>query len=121
MDRILLTGVRLDVHLGVPLQERAVPQTVIADIECGCDASAAGLSDDFSQTIDYAAVLDAICLAASRRSFSLVEALAESLAAAVLDQFNVASVRVLIRKPSALAAQNVEWAGVEIHRNRQRD
>jgi len=118
MDKIILTGIHLDVHLGVPEEERAVPQTIIADVECEYDLRAAGLSDDFTQTIDYAAIHETLQTAATRRPYALVESMAETMASAVLEQFDVASVRVLIRKPSALEARRVDWAGVEIVRRR---
>ena len=120
MDKILLNGVRLDVHLGVPVDERALLQTVVVDVECEYDTRPAGLADDFSQTLDYAAIHEAVRRTAASRPYALVEALAESIASTVLDQFNVAGVRIRLRKPAALAAKGVNWAGVEIHRIRNR-
>ena len=118
MDKIVLSGVPLMVRLGVPDDERADPQEVFADIELDFDVRPAARGDDFSQTIDYAAVHRVIQRAAQSRPYSLVETLAESITAAVLDGFGVAGVRVRIRKPGALRAQGVQWAGVEIFRSR---
>jgi 7,8-dihydroneopterin aldolase/epimerase/oxygenase len=119
MDKILLSGVRLEVLLGVPEAERAVPQTVIADVEFEYDLSPAGLTDDFAKAIDYAAVHETLRRAATIRPYALIESMAEVMAAAVLQQFDVASVRILIRKPAALQARGVDWAGVEIVRRRR--
>jgi 7,8-dihydroneopterin aldolase/epimerase/oxygenase len=118
MDKILLNGVRLEVHLGVPEEERAVPQTVIADVEFELDLRPAGLSDDFAKTADYAEVHQTLRRAATNRPYALIEAMAEAMAAAVLEQFDVESVRVRIRKPAALQSRGVDWAGVEIVRRR---
>jgi dihydroneopterin aldolase len=119
MDRILLSGVRLEVHLGVGDAERAVPQTVIACLECEFNLEKAGRTDDFTRTIDYGAIHQAVREAAGGRPYALVEALAESIASAVLARFPVDGVRVLIRKPAALASSGVDWAGVEILRRRR--
>lgn len=118
MDKILLTGVRLEVHLGVPPEERAKVQTIFADIELNYDVSAAGISDDFRKTIDYAAVHETVRRVACGRAFALIEAMAEEMAAAVLAEYPAERVRVAIRKPAALQARGVEWAGVEIVRAR---
>lgn len=118
MDRILLRGVRLEVKLGVPEEERANPQIIIADIEINCDVSAAGKSDDFRKTVDYAAVHETVRRVACGRPFALVEAMAEEMAAALLRAYPVERVRVLIRKPEALRDRGVDWAGVEIVRKR---
>jgi hypothetical protein len=42
--------------------------------------------------------------------------MAEAMAHAVLSAYEIASVRILIRKPKALSAVGVDWAGVEIVR-----
>jgi dihydroneopterin aldolase len=118
-DRILLHDVQLQVHLGVPLEERASPQTISLDLACETDVRPAGLSDDFRLTVDYAALLDTAQEIAAARPYALVESLAEEIAAAVLARFPISSVHVLIRKPAALAHRGVGWAGVEIFRSRQ--
>lgn len=118
MDKILLNGVKLDVHIGVIEEERATAQTILADLELEYDVRSAGLSDDVTKTVDYAAVHQAVESAATGRRYALIEALAEAIAAAVLDRFEVDSVRVRIRKPGALRSRGVDWAGVEIIRRR---
>ena len=118
-DKILLSGVHLVCHIGVPDEERAQAQGLILDLEMGVDLRRAGASDRFEDTVDYAAVREVMERVAGQRPYSLVEALAESLAAAVLEEFaTVESVRVLVRKPAALAHLRVEWPGVEIVRTR---
>jgi len=118
MDKILLGGARLEVHLGVPEEERRQAQTVVVDLEMDFDIRAAAAADDFRLTVDYAAVHETLRRVASERPYALVECLAERLAAAVLDGFPVRSVRVRVKKPAALASRGVEFAGVEIVRER---
>lgn len=117
-DKIILKGVRLDVHLGVPPEERSESQGVLVDIELTCDITRAGYTDRFQDTIDYAAVRTTLAEVAARRPYVLVESLAESMAEAVLERFPAMQVRVLVKKPRALAHAGVDWAGVEIVRRR---
>lgn len=118
MDRILLSGVKLDVHIGVSEQERATAQTIYADLELECCLRAAGLTDDVTKTVDYAAVHEAIWRTAQSRRYALVEALAEAIATVLLEKFTIDRVRVRIRKPGALQSRGVDWAGVDILRGR---
>jgi 7,8-dihydroneopterin aldolase/epimerase/oxygenase len=118
MDKIILSGVALDVHIGVPVVERSRAQELILDVELGCYTRTAGGSDNFHDTVDYSAVHHTVKRVACERAWALVEALAESIAAAILTEFPVAAVRVLVRKPAALRDRGVAWAGVEIVRER---
>lgn len=118
MDKILLSGIRLEVNLGVPAEERSLPQTVVVDAEFEFDCREAARDDDFTRTIDYSAVHATLRQAATSRPYALVETMAEAMAAAVLAGFEVESVRILIRKPKALSAEGVDWAGVEIVRRK---
>jgi dihydroneopterin aldolase len=118
MDKIIVSGARLSVHLGVPPHERSIAQEIVADIEVEFDIARASATDHFADTIDYAAIHETARLTATARPYSLVESMAESIAQAVLARHAVASVRVLIRKPAALRDRGVDWAGVEITRRR---
>ncbi len=117
MDKVILSGARLAVRIGVTGEERAAPQDVVVDVELHLDTRAAARTDDLRLSVDYAAVREAIGRAAEAPC-ALVETLAERMAAAVLGQFPAEAVRVLVRKPGALREQGVDWAGVEITRRR---
>lgn len=118
MDKILLNGVHLSVHLGVPPAERSLLQEIVLDVEMEFDTRPAGESDVFAQTVDYSAVHSTIRRVATEQPYSLVECMAERIAAAVLAEFPIESIRVLLKKPAALRARNVDCAAVEIVRRR---
>lgn len=118
MDKIILSGLRLAVHLGVSEKERSTPQEVVLDIETGFDTSRAGASDLFGDTVDYSSIFAAAQEAAAARPYALVESMAEEVCRAILGRHPVDSVRVLLRKPQALRDRGVDWAGVEITRRR---
>ncbi len=118
MDRIHVNNAELRVRLGVPEAERAVPQSVFLDLAVEFDIRASAASDDFTKTIDYAALHAAAVEVAGAKPYALVETLAESIAAAILARFPVESVHLTLRKPGALQHAGVAWAGVEITRRR---
>jgi dihydroneopterin aldolase len=118
MDKILLKGLRFHGYHGVAEEERRMGQKYEVDAELICDLSAAGQTDDFLQTIDYAAVVRLIIEIGTQKSFQLFEALAEAIAHSILDRFPVKEVRIVVKKLSPPIAQTLAYAGVEIHRKR---
>jgi dihydroneopterin aldolase len=104
--------------VGITDEERAVPQALSVDVELGLDLSRAGRRDDLAETVDYVAVCEVVATVVKTRAFHLIEAIAEGMAAAVLDRFPVAEVRVRVRKPGALLAWRVPHAAVEVCRTR---
>lgn len=118
MDHVILHGARLEARIGVTEEERARPQELVIDLELETDTREAARTDDLAHSVDYAAVWRRTAGVAGRQPYALVETLAERIAAALLDGFPVRAVRVRVRKPGALRAEGVEWAGVEIERRR---
>lgn len=86
-DRILITGLDLPCHIGVPKEERLLPQNILADIRLALRDSWQGINDRLDGTIDYeqAALLCRKTAAAKPRQ--LLETLADDLAAALFDRF----------------------------------
>ena len=119
MDRIYIPDVPVDTRIGVPEEERASPQRLLVSVVLHGDLSAAGRSDDFSATIDYAAVAETVIHTSLDRPRSLIEALAEDVACEILAGYPVDRVSVKVVKPSALAAQGAPFAAVEIERSRR--
>ena len=99
----------------MPDAERRKRQKILIDLELGLDLRKAGRSDRVEQTADYAAVSREVKDLAESRPFKLVEAIAESAAALVLDRFRVREVSVRIRKFSVPGTCSV---GVEISRKK---
>lgn len=118
MDRILVPELPLQARVGITEEERAMPQALSVDVELGLDLSRAGRRDDFTETVDYVAVCEVVASVVGSRAFHLIEAVAEEVAAAVLDRFPVAEVRVRVRKPGALPAWRAPHAAVEVRRAR---
>ena len=115
MDTIFISDLKVKTKLGVPAWERMVAQTIILDIEIGCDLSAAGKSDAVADTIDYGAVVARIQATLKEHSFQLAEALAEHVCQLILKEFGALSVKVKVAKPGILAG--LKALGVVIERS----
>lgn len=107
---------RFEGRHGVPERERATPQPIQVDVELSLDLSAAGRSDDLSQTVDYSAVFQACRRVVEGSSRRLIEAIAEAIAAELLADFPIGEVRVRVRKPRVGLPGTLDYAGVEITR-----
>lgn len=121
-DKILIEGLEVFARHGVDPAERKLGQRFVIDVEVTVDLEAAGRTDDLGASVDYAAVADTAVEAATvppaRR---LIEAVAEAVAARVLDRFApVAAVRVRVRKPAAPIRHRFASVGVEVVRERRR-
>ena len=116
MDTIFLSEVKVQTKLGVPEWERMMPQTIILDIEIGCDLSQAGKSDAIADTIDYGRVVSRIRDTLNEHSFQLVEALAEHVCQLILSEFDALSVKIKVAKPGILPG--LKALGVVIERTK---
>jgi dihydroneopterin aldolase len=118
-DRIELRGLRvLGVH-GVLPEERVKAQPFELDLDLEVDLADAGRSDALDDTVDYAGVVDrAGAVIAGPGKYRLLEALAEAIAAAALEDVRVVSVTVGLRKLEPPLAADIATVGVRITRSR---
>ena len=118
MDFIRIRKLQLSVFLGVYPDEQKALRPTFVDIELGLDLSLAASSDALADTVDYAALTDAIrTRCAPPLRFALVERLAGEIADICLGfDERIESVRVTVGKPGAIiGAETVE---VELFRRR---
>ena len=121
MDKIILKGIRFHGYHGVAEAERQLGQKYEIDLELMVDLSTAGKTDDLTHTIDYAQVVQLVIEIGTGQSFQLFEALAETIADAVITQFQIDEVRIAVKKLSPPIESRLAYAGVEIHRKRESD
>ncbi len=117
-DRILLEGIEIPAALGVTAAERRMRRPVTLDIEIERDLTQAGRSDRIADTLHYGRIFEVIEDVAASREHKLVEALADRIAAAVLERFDAAAIIVTVRKPKPIAGV-LQYAGVKIRRTRE--
>lgn len=114
MDIVFLEEIKLDIVIGIYEWERKVPQTIRIDIDIGLPHSRAGETDSITDTIDYGAVMARIRQTAAEQHFSLVEALAEYIAALIRTEFGAPWVKVSVSKLGML--RGVKRLGIVIER-----
>ncbi|WP_395740857.1 dihydroneopterin aldolase [Prosthecobacter sp.] len=98
LDEIHLTALRLTTHIGVPDDERAGSQVLVADVVLRVASRFEAMNDDIAATIDYAAVAARLQALAAERPRRLIETLAAEMAACVLGEFKAAGVSIELRK-----------------------
>ncbi len=119
MDIIFLHDLRVDTVIGIWDWERKIRQTVAIDIDMSADIRKAAASDSVEDTLNYKLVAKRIQQFVSDSSFQLVETLAEKIAAIILDEFDVAWVRVKLNKPGAI--RGARDVGILIERGQRPD
>lgn len=118
MDTIFITGLQVDIIVGVYDWERQVRQPLRLDIELQLPGGAA-LSDGMKRAaVDYAEVVAAVRDFIVGRDDALLETLAEALCAHLLERFAAASITLRIDKPQAALLLGCAHVGVAITRPR---
>ena len=118
MDKIILKGIQFYGYHGVSEAEREVGQKYAVDIEIDYDLEPAGRSDNLNDTIDYSAVFHLVIEIGTSEKFILIESLAQKIADATLSQFPIGTVLVRVKKLTPPIPGELEYAGVEIVRER---
>jgi len=119
-DRIILQGMMFYGYHGVNPEERELGQRFVVDLELEKDLSAAGLSDDLTQTVNYASAYKLAREVVEGQPCNLIETVAERLATALLSRLSIDGVRVRVRKPWAPVKGSVlDSVAVEIVRKRR--
>ena len=104
---------------GVSPEEQELGQRFVVDLEAQRDLRAAGLSDDPEDTINYSRMYRVIKGIVEGPSHRLLESVAETIAQRLLDDFDVDSVRVTVKKPEVpMKGSILAHAAVEIYRDR---
>jgi dihydroneopterin aldolase len=120
-DQVFLEGMRFYAYHGVNPEERVQGQRFLVDVVIDADLRAAGTSDDLAKTVNYSHVYKIVRSVVEGEPKDLIEAVAEEIAARVLDQFSGAhAVDVTVRKPEvAIKGSILDASGVRIRRSRE--
>jgi 7,8-dihydroneopterin aldolase/epimerase/oxygenase len=118
-DRIVLADMAFFGRHGQSDEERADEQEIDVDVEMQVDLAPAGQSDDLEQTVNYSSAFKACREIVETQSFHLLEAIAETIATRLLNDFpRLEAVTVRVRKPGVPIDGRLEYAGVAIERRR---
>src|SRR5438552_397884 len=107
MDSIRIADLEVFFRVGVSDEERARPQRLLISINLGRELRFADASDDLRKTNDYFAVVQRILGLGEGSEWKLIEALAEEIAAILLEEFGSPGVVVEVKKFIIPQAQSV--------------
>jgi dihydroneopterin aldolase len=111
MITIELIGLELHGYHGVLDEEAREGQRFLFDIVLRVESPAA-TTDRIEDAVDYRAVVDVVRELSQRHRFSLLEALAQAAADALVGRFPVDHAEVRVRKPDVALDAPVEFAAV---------
>jgi dihydroneopterin aldolase len=117
-DRILLHGMRFEGRHGVSDEERELPQEIEVDLEVEADLAAASETDELSDTINYSPLVKLCRRIVEERSFKLLEAIAGAIAGEVMATTPATAVVVRVKKLAVPIDADLDYAGVEVRRER---
>ncbi|GGH87963.1 dihydroneopterin aldolase [Pullulanibacillus pueri] len=119
MDKIYLNGMSFYGYHGVFPEENTLGQRFIVDVVLYVDLKTAGMADNLEETINYAEVYQLTRDIVEGPEKQLVEAVAEDIAKALLNQFaKVKECVVKVIKPDPPIPGHYDSVAVEIVRTR---
>ena len=119
MDKIIMKNLAFFGYHGAMCEENTLGQKFFVDVEIYTDLKKAGKSDQVEDTVHYGEAYVLIKDIVEKKTFNLIEALAENIANEVLTSFSkVMEIDVTIRKPEAPVPGIYDYFGVQIRRSR---
>ena len=114
LDMIFIEGLTGETVIGIHESELHRPQPLVIDVHAGLPRARACDTDRIGDTIDYSVVRERLLRLLAEHQLKLLEALAETVADILLDEFGASWVRVKIVKPRKF--DDVASVGVQIER-----
>jgi 7,8-dihydroneopterin aldolase/epimerase/oxygenase len=114
-DTIEIRRLRLETHIGVPDEERATRQVILATLKMIPEHGFDGLDDEITRTVDYHQVALEIQALAGNHPRRLIETLAAEIAAFLLARHPLQHVSVTLEKH---ILPDTECVAVHLERNR---
>jgi len=116
-DRIILDGMQIIAHVGVPKEERACLQKLEVTVVMELDLKPAGQTDQLARSVDYAEVQRRTIEIVGQRPRFLIETVAEDVARELLRDFKPVGVEVEVKK---FVLENTRSVAVRVCRQRGR-
>lgn len=115
-DRVSLSNMVFYAFHGAFDAERELGQRFEVDVDIYTDFRRAAHADDLDLALNYVHVYNIVKEIVEARPFNLLEAMAERIAGAIIDAFDVFEVTVRVRKPGAPVGGIIDYAEVEVTR-----
>ncbi|MCW1925951.1 dihydroneopterin aldolase [Luteolibacter arcticus] len=114
--QIEIRRLKVSCHIGVPDEERALPQQLRVSVKLSVSSPFHTMGDEISRTLDYAALAGAIQDLAAARPRRLIETLAADVAGLAMDFGVVTAVEVTVEK---YILPDTECVAVHLRRERE--
>lgn len=98
MDIVFVKGITAEAVIGVYEWEKHVSQKLTIDVEIGTDFSAAAVSDNLRDAVDYQAVAERVVDICAQSKCLLLEKLITEIADSLWQQFDLQWLRVTLDK-----------------------
>lgn len=115
-DTILVKGLEVPLHIGVPDEERAMPQVLKIHLDLVPRNGFSGLNDDIEKTVNYYEVCLRVKELAAERPRKLIETLADEICSMILGEFAVLEILLEIEK---FILPDTDFVGLRMHRSAQ--
>lgn len=113
-ERIIeIRGLEVMARVGVPDQERSLPQRLLLDLRFAALGQPADLGDDISATVDYFGLSRRVIDCAGERPRKLIETLADELADSLMTGYPLRWIEITVRK---FILTDAEWVSVSVRR-----
>lgn len=99
--------------IGVNEHERLQEQEILLDLQLKTDLERVAATDDLSQALCYAEIADFCTQVAQQGKYHMLETLAVELVHQLAKQFQLSWIKVVIKKPSALATASFAFVTLE--------
>jgi len=113
-ERVIeIRGLEVMARIGVPEEERAVPQRLLLDLRFAALDQPADLGDAIAATVDYFELSQWVITLAWERPRKLIETLADELVDRLMIHYPLRWIEITIRK---FILTDAEWVSVSIRR-----
>ncbi|RXF74444.1 dihydroneopterin aldolase [Hansschlegelia zhihuaiae] len=120
MDKVVLKELSIFANHGLFDAEAELGQRFFIDVEIGADLSRSQETDTPEGTVNWADLVEVVTAAFTKTRYKMIEAAADSIAAAIFDRFSIAeTARVEVRKPSAPIEAIFAYTSVIVERTRE--
>lgn len=118
-DLIRVTRIAVFGRHGLLPEEAVLGQRFYISLKARLDLGEAGRSDAVAGTVSYADLTQIAVAIGTEQRFNLIEALAEAIAASILERFaRIDAITVRVDKPSAPVPAILDGVSIEITRRR---
>ena len=119
MDKIYLKDIEIFANHGVFQEEKTLGQKFILSLELSLDIKEAATNCDLTKSVHYGELCHKVIEVFQEESLDLIESVVNKVANFILDNYvMVKAVKVLLKKPWAPIGRNLDYAAVEITRER---